>query len=141
MKSIEFVSAVLNGKIFQYQPLGIINIQDEKPTVFTAGRFSDGRFVPQSETQGHFLSTPTYLRLRFSEMVRYRPQEDNVKIIDSTGYITGLPRNQITIKDEKDTIYTSREQFENKMNKLMKTVKTKENFPLFVRDLSKIPGW
>jgi hypothetical protein len=121
MKSKEFFSNVVDGNISIGQPIGLISIENNYPQTFVAAYFRRGTF-PLSKYK---------LSLGLSQALEYTPSSDTIDHIHGW-YVV----------DETDTLFSNRKRFEKTMQNLMTKVETKkDNFPLFVRDLSKLDGW
>jgi hypothetical protein len=147
MKSRDFVSAVLNEEICKSQPLGFIKAEYPKreySIIFSAGVFDNVKIYPKDLKTKH----SPWVEVKFSDEMHYNPTHDkdylkyrNVqKEIRGVG---GLLPNSVPIVDEIHTVYTAKEDFMTEMNRLMKEFEENKNknFPLFVRDLSKLDGW
>jgi len=121
MNSRQFILNFLDGKIQRTQPIGIVGVKNEYPKEFAAGYFIRGIFPFNNYTLG----------LNLGSRSRYTASEDKIDTHFGTWYVD----------DENETIFTNKKRFEETMESLMTKVKTKDNFPLFVRDLSKLDGW
>jgi hypothetical protein len=121
MDSTKFILNYLDGKIQRKQSIGIISVENNVPKEFALGYFRKGIF-PYGEYP---------LGLELGNRSRYNVPEDK---IDSYFKIW-------QVDDKNETIFTDKESFERKMQSLMKVIVKKDNFPLFVRDLSKLDGW
>ena len=121
MDSRQFILNFLDGKIQKNQPIGIVGVKNEYPKEFAAGYFLRGMFP----SRGYNLA------LRLSNSSWYITSKDRIKTQFGIWYID----------DETETIFTNKKTFEEKMESLMRVVTKKDNFPLFIRDLSKLDGW
>jgi len=121
MNSKEFFSSVADGEITVNQPIGLISVKNEYPETFVAAYFRRGTF-PHGKYN---------LCLDFNQPLEYTPSTDRIDANFHGWYV----------RDETDTIFSNKENFEKRMQSLMTVVIKKNNFPLFVRDLSKLNGW
>jgi len=121
MNSRQFILDFLDGKIQRSQPIGIVSVKSEYPKEFAAGYFKRGIFPSDKYTLGLHLGSHS----------RYITSEDKIDTHFGAWHVD----------DENETIFTNKKRFEETMENLMTKVKTKDNFPLFVRNLSKLDGW
>jgi hypothetical protein len=119
MNSKEFFLSAADGKITVNQPIGIISL--DRPHTFVAAYFR----------RGIFPSRRYNLDLSLNQALGYIPSSDKIVKNIRSWYF----------RDETETIFTDKERFEEKMQSLMTEVTKKDNFPLFIRDLSKLEGW
>lgn len=118
MKSKEFILSFLDGKIQRGQPLGIVSVKNEYPQEFFSGYFRRGAFPSSKYTLG----------LELNNHSSYVPSEDKICSYSGIWHVD----------DENETIFTDKESFENRMQDLMVPVLKKDNFPLFIRNLSRM---
>lgn len=128
MKSMDLISAIQERKIIASQALGMIRtVVEEKPTYFLAGSLYRVEIEPALEPS--LFST---FEINFSDYSEYKPTNDGILY----RWKEGLSHNVVI--NEADEVYSKRNDFQKEMNRFMKKVETKDNFPIFVRDLSKL---
>lgn len=153
MNPRDFILEVYDGKIHTGDAIGIVKIDTEKPDdaldvvrikpSFKAGRLGYINFVPRKVDFGQ--SKTDYFNIDLVQSAVYYPCKKEY-IEPGNVRRTVLPESPLSTeriyKDEKmNTLHSSREDFERVMNSLMEPIKTKKRLPIFVRNLSKIPGW
>jgi len=131
LKSNSFISAIQRSKIIASQALGIISEKEDKPNYFLAGILHNVKIIPAAGC-----SVPTHVEIKFSDYSQYIPKDDKTLV----RWVAGEP-NHVAIHDHQDSVYPNKDEFVNEMNRLMEKVETKDNFPLFVRNLSKLRNW
>jgi len=127
MRTKTFINSILDKDIPERPPIGITCVSRDRhryPNSFSFGYFLTGGF------------SPTGMYVELSQGASYFPRADKLTKFD--GEIHG---EDITRANNTYTIFTNKESFEKRMQSLMSVIKTKNNFSLFVRDLSKLDGW
>ena len=118
MKSRQFILNFLDGKIQRKQPIGVIAVKNDYPQSFASGNFARGIFPSGKYSLG----------LELENKSCYVPSKDEIN-----NYF-----RKWEVDDENETIFTDKKGFEETMQKLMVPIVKKNNFPLFVRDLSRL---
>jgi hypothetical protein len=140
MNPRDFILQVYDEKIKLGNAVGIANIRDKGPR-FVAGRLGYINFTPRKAdfapskidyfTMGIVDPTTVYTPLASHGEFLLNP--------DTESYVCNTER---ILKDEKkNTIHSDKADFVKAMNETMEHILTKEKLPLFIRNLSKIPGW
>jgi hypothetical protein len=123
MNVIEFFSEFVLGKI-KRQPIGIVDFRPHHLRSFTSGYFLSGSFKPNDNIYPN-------LDLKLADGIMYNCGTDWIE-----RKITVCP-----CRSDYNSIYTNKEEFENKMNSLTVGIENKDKLPLFVRDMSKLKRW
>jgi hypothetical protein len=122
MRAKTFVNSILDKDIPYKQPIGITCVsRDRYPCSFSSGCFSHDGF------------SPTGMYVELYEGAKYIPRVDELTKFDGETHGEDITRTNTAY-----TIFTNKESFEKRMQSLMTVIKTKDNFPLFIRDLSKL---